>query len=63
VLNALASFDDYRTAADWARQSLAFCVEEGIIDSTAMELHPLEAITRAQVAEMLFALLGLADLL
>lgn len=56
-------FTDYVTAADWARPALAFCCREGILDTAEMELRPTQAVTRAEVAGMLHALLVRAKLL
>lgn len=56
-------FTDYVTAADWARPALAFCCREGILDTAEMELRPTQAVSRAEVAGMLHALLVRAELL
>jgi hypothetical protein len=63
VRDALAQFDDYMTAADWARAALAFCFTEGILDDAALEIGPSKPATRAEIAEMLYGLLDKADLL
>jgi hypothetical protein len=52
-------FGDYRSAADWAWGSLAFCYREGILDDYEFYIRPTEAITRGEVAEMLYRLLVL----
>lgn len=56
-------FVDYVSAADWARPALAFCCEEGILDTADMELKPLEEVSRAEVAGMLYRLLEKSRLL
>ncbi len=63
VSNALAQFDDYTAAADWARGSLAFCCAEGILDDSAPVLSPTEPIRRGELAQMLFNMLARADLI
>lgn len=63
VKDTLAQFADYVTASDWARPSLAFCYVEDILSQKDIEIRPLSAITRAEVAQMLFNLLGKANLL
>lgn len=59
----LAGFIDYVKAADWAVSSLAFCCREGIIPDEEMELLPMQAVTRAEVSQMLFHMLSLAKLI
>jgi hypothetical protein len=59
----LSQFDDYLKCADWARDSLAFCYREALLPSDAMDIRPLDNVLRAEVAQMLFNLLGAANLL
>jgi hypothetical protein len=61
--DTLAQFDDYTAAADWARPSLAFCYRENILPQDALDIAPKEAVTRGEIAEMLYRLLGAAKLL
>jgi hypothetical protein len=63
IRDTLAQFDDYRTAADWAQEALAFCYAEGILDDSALDIAPKEAVTRAEIASMLYNMLVLADLI
>lgn len=63
VRNMLAQFPDYMTSAEWARVQLAFCYQEGILSQNELNIRPQDAVTRAEVAQMLFNLLGSADLL
>ena len=63
VLNILAAFGDSRAAADWARAALAFCFHSGILDDTEFYIEPQTAILRGEIAEMLYRLLGKANLL
>lgn len=59
----LAQFVDYTVCASWARPALAFCYREGILSQSDLNIRPVEAITRSEVAGMLFRLLGGANLL
>jgi hypothetical protein len=61
--DTLAQFDDYTAAADWARPSLAFCYRENILPQDALDIAPKEAVTRGEIAEMLYRMLGAAKLL
>ena len=63
VRNMLAQFPDYMTTAEWARQALAFCYRDGILDQAELNISPAQTITRAEVAQMLFRLLSRAELL
>lgn len=63
VRDVLAQFSDYVKSAEWARQGLAFCYREGILDDSALNIHATEAMTRCEIAQMLFNLLGSAKLL
>lgn len=63
VRNMLAQFPDYMSAADWARQALAFCYRDAILDQSELNIRPLDAVTRAEIAQMLFNMLGKAELL
>ena len=63
TINILAMFGDYRTAANWAWGSLAFCYLEGILDDYEFYIQPHIAITRGEIAEMLYRLLDRANLL
>lgn len=61
--NTLAEFSDYVTISDWAFSSVAFCYYVNIFDRSDMEVNPKTAVTRAEIAEMLYHLLGKANLL
>lgn len=63
IRNMLAQFPDYMSTAEWARAPLAFCYQEKILNQAELNIRPLEAITRAEVAQMLFNLLSSANLL
>ncbi|TEB16747.1 Endo-1,4-beta-xylanase A precursor [Pelotomaculum sp. FP] len=59
----LAQFPDYTTSSTWARESLAFCYKEGILSQEALNIVPQEAVTRAEIAGMVYRMLQKAELL
>ncbi len=59
----LAGFFDYVTSSDWATGSLAFCYGNGILPDDEMEIKPKQAVTRAEIAQMLFNMLSLTKLI
>lgn len=63
VRDVLAQFSDYVTTEEWAREGLAFCYNEGILDDAALEIQATAAIKRCEIAQMIFNLLGSANLL
>ncbi len=63
VRDTLAQFVDYTSSSGWARPSLAFCYQEGILSQENIDIRPKAAIKRYEVAEMLFSMLEAANLL
>lgn len=61
--DVLAQFGDYTKCADWARVPLAFCYDQGILDSSALNIQPAVAIKRCEIAQMLYNMLEKANLL
>lgn len=61
--DVLAQFTDYVTTPEWAREGLAFCYQEGILDDSAMEIQGKTEILRCEIAQMLYNLLSSAKLL
>lgn len=59
----LAGFLDYVTASDWAVCPLAFCYDNKILPDDAMEINPKEFVTRAEIAQMLYNMLLLSELI
>lgn len=59
----LSQFDDYVTISQWAMPALAFCYSENILDSDDIKVEPKKDITRGEIAQMLFNMLGKAELL
>ena len=63
VQTVLAGFKDSAAIGAWARESLAFCYDGGILDASEQNVRPREAIKRCEVAQMLWNLLSAANLL
>lgn len=63
IRDILAQFTDYVETAEWAREGLAFCYQKGILDSAVLEIQGSTAIARCEIAQMIFNLLGSAELL
>ncbi len=61
--NILSEFFDYVQASHWAISSLAFCYGEEILSRDVFEIKPKEAVTRAEIASMLYNMLSEAKLL
>ena len=59
----LAGFLDYVKASDWAVTPLAFCYDNEILSDDVMEIKPKEAVTRAEIAQMLYNMLALSRLI
>ncbi|WP_113671664.1 S-layer homology domain-containing protein [Vallitalea guaymasensis] len=59
----LSQFIDYVKVNKWARQSLAFCYDKEILDSSTMEILPEEPIKRCEIARMIYNMLYNARLL
>jgi len=63
IRDLLAQFDDYVQVSNWAQESMAFCYKENILNQSDLEILPSAAITRGEIAQMLFNMLGEANLL
>jgi len=63
IRDTLAQFDDYVTVAVWARESMAFCYRESLLDQSALSIQPTIPISRGEIAQMLAQMLGKANLL
>jgi len=59
----LAQFLDYVEVSDWARSSVALCYQKEILSQEEMEINPQQPIKRCEVAEMLFNLLNISNLI
>lgn len=63
IMNQLTLFGDYPSVSNWARESVAFCYKEGILNQDDWNIEPARNITRSEVAEMLYHLLEQSELL
>lgn len=63
IRDMLAQFGDYVTTSEWARESLAFCYNADILNQSDLNIQPKVAIKRCEIAQMLFNLLGSANLI
>lgn len=52
-----AGYSDWSDVADWAKPSMAWAVEKGVVSGYAGKLRPNDACTRAEAASMLVNLL------
>ena len=63
IRDMLAQFIDYVQIADWAQQSMAFCYKADILDPSVLAVQPEETVLRGEIAQMVFNMLTLANLL
>jgi hypothetical protein len=63
ILNVLAQFGDYVAVADWAKEGVAFCYSSNILDLDDLNVEPNRAIRRSEIAQMIYNMLGSAELL
>ncbi len=63
IRDVLAQFGDYVDVASWAQESVAVCYNTDISDRSELEIQPTIAITRGEIAQMLYNMLGKAKLL
>ena len=61
--NILCDYMDYRTIASWAKEAMAFCYDNELLDTSDMNAEPTREILRCEVAEMLYRMLVLANLI
>jgi len=59
----LCDYMDYRTIASWAKESLAYCYGSELLDISVLNIQPKEEIRRGEVAELLYRMLMLANLI
>lgn len=63
VRDVLAGFTDYRTVSEWAQKPLAFCLANGIMDDSVIEIKSKISVTRSEIAQMLYNMMERAELL
>ena len=59
----LCDYMDYRTIASWAKESMAYCYWNEILNTDDLNAEPKREILRCEVAEMLYRMLVLANLI
>ncbi len=59
----LCDYMDYRSIASWAKEAMAFCYKYELLDTSALDAEPKRDILRCEVAEMLYRMLVLANLI
>ena len=63
ALDTLSLFGDYPTVSEWAKESVAFCYESGIWGDSEWDIQPNKAVTRGDMAQMLYNLLNVCNML
>jgi len=63
IRDVLAQFPDYMTSSSWARGALVFCYKQDMLSQQAVNIKPQEAVTRAEIAQMIYIMLQKAKLL
>lgn len=59
----LAPFYDYMTVSEWARLSMAFCYNEGILSDEIETIEPKISVKRDEVAGMIYNMIDISSLL
>lgn len=62
ITEVLAGYNDQAQISAWAADALAFCKISGIFDA-GQNIQPKTAVLRGEIAQMLYQMLDLADLL
>lgn len=61
--DVLCDYMDYRQIASWAKESMAYCYWNEILNTDDLNAEPKREILRGEVAEMLYRMLQLANLI
>ena len=61
--DVLCEYMDYRQIATWAKESMAYCYWNEILNTDDLNAEPKREILRCEVAEMLYRMLQLANLI
>lgn len=59
----LAAFTDYTKLESWAKESMAYCFNSGILSDENIEINPAYKVSREDVASMLYNMLEKTDML
>ena len=62
ISHEMVQFGDYRAVSSWARAPLAYCYSAGILDR-GEKIQPTQAIVRGEIAQMLYRMLTIAELI
>jgi hypothetical protein len=63
IRDVLAQFPDYMTSSAWARGALAFCCRNDMLSQEVVNIKPQEAVTRAEIAHMIYIMLRNGNLI
>ncbi len=55
--NSLSLFEDYGQASAWAWSGLSYCLDTGILKEDSMRLEPKAALSRGEMAQMVYRLM------
>ena len=61
IEDTLKTYNDSKNISPWAKDAFAYCCDSGIWDSQSSTLQPKKAILRAEIAQMIYNMLKLAD--
>lgn len=61
--DTISIFTDYIYIESWAKDSMAFCLINGIVSDEGAEIMPTEKISRAEVASMVYSMLDKSTVL
>ena len=61
--NVISAYSDCASVSEWARPYVAFCYDQGILDSSVLAIKPQEKIKRCEIAQMIYNMLYKAKLL
>ena len=61
--NILSDYMDYRQISSWGKEAMAWCYKYELMDNSALSAEPKRMILRGEVAEMLYRMLVLANLI
>ena len=56
--DVICVFSDYTKASQWAVSSIAFCYDKEILDGSVFEIRPKEAVTRGEIAFMVYNMIS-----
>lgn len=57
IRNVLAQFTDYTEVSNWAKNGLAFCYKDGILDASAMTVNATKILERDEIADMVYRMM------